>query len=578
MQDSGTIWPRAAPGHAGIRREFVQLRLTLAANNRKKREPVTFHHSHQPFINDVLIAGIFMKHLRSFAFIRGPFYLTFYGLALAAACWCFSAPSTAIAADALDKVRERGTLIWGADQEGGGPYVYPDPKNPEHLIGFEVELADMLAGELGVKAKFYQGQWEDLPEMLDNQIDLALNGFERTPIRLSKYFCTRPYYAFGLQLMAKRNGPLKSWKQLKTAKPDGGAWKIGILGGSEADEYLTELRDHEGYQIEVISYSGNTDPMEHVQTGVLDATVADDCVANFYIDRFPELNLIEWPAQGGYYVGLVGRDDPKLLAALNEALGKIIVDGRLKSLYDRWDLDGRYQMLMLRGAGEGRPAEAVSFWQILALNLPMLLEAAAMTVFLSVTSFPLAIAIGISVAIGRLYGPKIIAKPLGLYVEVLRGTPLMLQLFVIFFLLPKIGLAIPALVAAIAGLAINYSAYESEIYRAGLQAIPRGQMEAALALGLTQSQSIRRIILPQAFRIVIPPVTNDFIALFKDTSVCSVITIVELTKRYSILAQSTGAIVQLAAITAVLYMLMSFPLSVFARWSERRLAAETAGK
>src|SRR5262249_25661941 len=131
-----------------------------------------------------------------------------------------------------------------------------------------------------------------------------------------------------------------------------------------------------------------------------------------------------------------------------------------------------------------------------------------------------------------------------------------------------------ALAAAIAGLAINYSAYEAEIYRAGLQAIPRGQMEAALALGMSQSLAIRRIILPQAFRIVIPPVTNDFIALFKDTSVCSVITIVELTKRYSILALSTGAIVELAALTALLYMLMSFPLSLFARWSERRLAGD----
>jgi len=192
-------------------------------------------------------------------------------------------------------------------------------------------------------------------------------------------------------------------------------------------------------------------------------------------------------------------------------------------------------------------------------------------VFLSIVSFPLAILIGIGVAIGRLYGPWLIAKPLGLYVEVLRGTPLMLQLYAIFFLLPKIGLALPALAAGIAGLAINYSAYESEIYRAGLQAIPRGQMEAALALGMTPALAIRRIILPQAFRIVIPPVTNDFIALFKDTSVCSVITIVELTKRYSILALSTGAIVQLAAITAILYMLMSFPLSVVARYSERRL-------
>ena len=111
----------------------------------------------------------------------------------------------------------------------------------------------------------------------------------------------------------------------------------------------------------------------------------------------------------------------------------------------------------------------------------------------------------------------------------------MLQLFVLFYLLK-----LPPWVAGIAGLAINYSAYEAEIYRAGLQAIPAGQMEAALALGMSRAMALRRVIVPQAVRIVIPPVTNDFIALFKDTSVCSVITLVELTKQYSILANSTG--------------------------------------
>ena len=125
--------------------------------------------------------------------------------------------------------------------------------------------------------------------------------------------------------------------------------------------------------------------------------------------------------------------------------------------------------------------------------------------------------------------------PLAAYVEVIRGTPLMLQLFVLFYLAN-----LPPYVAGIAGLAINYSAYEAEIYRAGLQAIPAGQMEAALALGMSRRLALRRVIVPQAVRIVIPPVTNDFIALFKDSSVCSVITIVELSKQYQILANSTG--------------------------------------
>jgi polar amino acid transport system substrate-binding protein len=477
-------------------------------------------------------------------------------------------------ADSLDEIHRRGTLIWGGDQEGGAPFVFPDPKDPDRLVGFEVELAELLAGELGVKAEFHQGQWEKIPQMLGAQIDVALNGFERTPARVRDYLCTRPYYAFGLQLMVRRDSAIQSWKDLKTGKADGSSWRIGVLGGSEADDRLTELHDKEGWQVEVVRYDGNTNAMEHVQTGLLDATIADDSVADYYVDRYSELKLIGWPIDGGYYVALVAPGEHRLLEALDGALKKIITDGRLKKLYDHWDLDGRSQMLMLRDVGETPAAESASFWQVLTSNLPVLLEAAGMTVFLSIVSFPLAILIGIGVAIGRLYGPWLIAKPLGLYVEVLRGTPLMLQLYAIFFLLPKIGLALPALAAGIAGLAINYSAYESEIYRAGLQAIPRGQMEAALALGMTPALAIRRIILPQAFRIVIPPVTNDFIALFKDTSVCSVITIVELTKRYSILALSTGAIVQLAAITAILYMLMSFPLSVVARYSERRLAGE----
>jgi polar amino acid transport system substrate-binding protein len=159
-------------------------------------------------------------------------------------------------------------------------------------------------------------------------------------------------------------------------------------------------------------------------------------------------------------------------------------------------------------------------------------------------------------------------------VELVRGTPLVLQLYVIFFLLPEIGISIHAFWAAVLGLAINYSAYEAEIYRAGLQAIPAGQMEAALSLGMSRGLALRRIIVPQATRLVIPPVTNDFIALFKDTAVCSVITVVELSKQYSIQARSTGAVIELGLLTAGIYFAMSYPLSILAGRLERRLTPE----
>ena len=184
-------------------------------------------------------------------------------------------------------------------------------------------------------------------------------------------------------------------------------------------------------------------------------------------------------------------------------------------------------------------------------------------------------------ALGRVYGPRWAAVPLGVYVEVIRGTPLLLQLYVIFYMLPKAfpALALDPVYAGILGLAINYSAYEAENYRAGLLAIPRGQMEAALSLGMTRLTALRRVIVPQAFRIVIPPVTNDFIALFKDTSVCSVILITELTRKYNELYNfNRDLVVELAVLTAGLYLVMSYPLALLAGWLERRTHTASGGR
>src|SRR5262249_40367569 len=195
-----------------------------------------------------------------------------------------------------------------------------------------------------------------------------------------------------------------------------------------------------------------------------------------------------------------------------------------------------------------------------------LFKAAGITVLLSFLAMPLAMLIGLLVAVGRLYGPRWLGWLLEAYVEFLRGTPLLLQLYVIYYLLPNYHISIDAFWAGVFGLAINYSAYEAENYRAGLLAIPRGQMEAALSLGMTTWTALRRVIIPQAVRIVIPPVTNDFIALFKDTSVCSIIAVTELTGRYNQLSNNNpSAVLELGMLTAILYLLMSYPLSLLAR-------------
>jgi polar amino acid transport system substrate-binding protein len=217
-----------------------------------------------------------------------------------------------------------------------------------------------------------------------------------------------------------------------------------------------------------------------------------------------------------------------------------------------------------------------------------ILDATWMTIALAFCSMPIAILVGILVAVGRLYGPWFLRAPLTAYVEVLRGTPILLQMYVWFFLAPQLAKMIgwqplmfittlKPFVVGVFALAVNYSAYEAEIFRAGLQAIPRGQMEAALSLGMTPITAIRRILLPQAVRIVIPPVTNDFIALFKDTSICSMILITELTGLYYQNKYDRDLVLQLALVIGLIYLLLSYPLSLLSQWLERRLSRNREG-
>jgi polar amino acid transport system substrate-binding protein len=133
------------------------------------------------------------------------------------------------------------------------------------------------------------------------------------------------------------------------------------------------------------------------------------------------------------------------------------------------------------------------------------------------------------------------------------------------------GIRLNAFLAGVFGLGLNYAASEAENYRAGIQSVPRGQIEASHALGMSRWQSLRHVVLPQALRLVIPPVTNDFIAMFKDSSIVSVITMVELTKVYGMLAMSTYDYIGLGLMTAGIYFALSYPASLFAHWLETRL-------
>jgi polar amino acid transport system substrate-binding protein len=204
--------------------------------------------------------------------------------------------------------------------------------------------------------------------------------------------------------------------------------------------------------------------------------------------------------------------------------------------------------------------------------LPALLRAAAVTLGISVAAMLLAVLAGGAIAAGRVYGGPLLRGVLTVYVEVVRGTPVLLQLFVLYYGLSAF-IKLPALLAAIIGLGLNYAAYESEIYRSALLSIPRMQLEAARTLGLSEWQVFRLVRGPQALRVALAPMTNDFVALLKDSSLVSVITVVELTKQTAIYATNVGSWAVPGALCALFYLALSLPLSRLARALEARWSA-----
>jgi polar amino acid transport system substrate-binding protein len=478
--------------------------------------------------------------------------------------------------------QEKPELRWGTDPTGGGPYIYKDDPNGPY-VGFEVELAEYLAQKLGRTSKPVDAEWTTLPDLLgksrdgDKGIDIVLNGYEARDDLKNKYAATVPYYLYRLQLVARKDDEdVTGWSDLRPKKK-----RIGVLEGSVAFDYCNKRYPGQAVVNKDVATMFNA-VADHT---FADVTVQDNPACVFYVndphykDKF---KLVGDGRQPGEYLIYLRKDDKELLDGLDTAIKDGFKDGTLRKIYQKygiWNVDQEWLAKQVTGEfppdedGEVERAGRGGSGSIWAL-VPQLVRAAGMTVFLSVTSFPLAVLAGVLIALGRVYGPVWVRAPFAVFVEVVRGTPLLLQLWFLFFVLPTYlpFLALDPVVIGILGLAINYAAYEAENYRAGIQSIPTGQMEAALALGMSPVTAIRRVIVPQAVRVVIPPVTNDFIALFKDTSVCSVILITELTRKYNELYNfNRDLVVQLALLTAALYLVMSYPMSFLARALERRL-------
>jgi polar amino acid transport system substrate-binding protein len=462
-------------------------------------------------------------------------------------------------------------LRWGGDAEGGAPFVEADPADPTRVVGFDVEVAGLIAEGLGRVPRFVQVGFTSLdPAAARGDFDIGLSGIEDSPARRARLAVTIPYYEFR-EILTVREADRDRFRSLADLR----GRRIATLGATLAYDLLVAAQAEHG--VIPVTYEDDVHPYSDLALGRVDAVLLDDVLAERGVRRNAGLVNQTADVGVGYYVGILAPEQTALRDRINEILREAMRDGRLEAIFRRWEMWNEDQPRLYARTLAGDGAELVpaagapvpDTWEAARRYLPALLRAAVITLVLSCAAMALAVAIGILIASGRIYGSRPLQAALTAYVEIVRGTPLLLQLFVLYFGLAAV-VQLPAFVAALIGLGLNYAAYESEIYRSALRAVPQGQLDAARTLGLTNRQTLTLVRGPQALRIALAPMTNDFVALLKDSSLVSVITVVELTKQTQIFAANIGSWVVPGALCAAIYLAMSLPLARLARRIEKR--------
>ena len=418
-----------------------------------------------------------------------------------------------------------------------------DATDPLKVRGFDVEVAEVIAKGLRREPRFVQVAWASIEASAERgDFDIGMSGVEDRPALRERKAVTLPYFEFR-EVLAVRAVDRDRYRRLQ----DLAGRRVATLGSTMAYDILLEARGKSG--VIPVSYDDDVHPYTDLLAGRVDAVLLDHVIAERALARAPGFVIQEEPVAVGHYVGVLAKARTALRDSVDAILRAGMRDGTLEKTFRSWNVwDDSQALHFARVLAGGPSAEIVrrddrSTLQTVVSYLPSLVRAAGVTAVLSLLAMAIAVSIGLGVAAGRIY----------------YGLSSVVRL--------------PAFAAAVIGLGLNYAVYEYEIYRAALEAISRAQLEAARTLGLSEAQIFRLVRGPQALRLALAPMTNDFVALLKDSSLVSVITVVELTKQTAIYATNTGSWVIPGILCAAVYLAFSLPLSRFARRLERRWSA-----
>ncbi len=449
------------------------------------------------------------------------------------------------------------------------------------LVGFDADMARELARRMGYSPLLIQTDWAGIQAGLQaGKYDLICASMAITPARLKKMLFSLPYYVSGAQVFARRGlGTLEGKR-------------IGVTEDSTYAHYI-DAHPEAFPDTTIVTYGSEAEIVAAMNTGKIDAFVSDRIVGGFYIKKGAAGDIV--PMGNLLYREAVGisarRDSPKLIRQINQALLALVQDGTYEKIYRKWvgsppDLEvlftawGQYAGDIPKTGPENAAAvekKKPEFVESISAMIPLLSKGALLTLLLSAITAVVSLLSGALVGIGAQARSPVLRRLSNGYIWVVRGTPLLVQLFMSYFALATLvnyllGFeAVGAFGAALIALIVNTTAYNAETLRGGINAVDRGQWDAAASIGMTRKKILRRVILPQAFRDALPSLGNNLVVLIKDTSLVGAITLVELTYAARNVVFQTGQAFVPFLCAAVFYLIIISMVSAGVKAWEKHL-------
>ncbi len=459
-----------------------------------------------------------------------------------------------------DPIQSAGVLRVGTEGTYA-PFSYHDPATGE-LVGYDIDVAKAVGDQLGVTVEFVETPWDSIFAALEaNRFDIVANQVTINPERQAKYDLSQPY-TVGEGVIVTR-------------ADDDSISSLEDLSGKTTAQSITsnwaQVARDAGATVEGVE--GFAQAITLLNQGRIDATVNDSVAVYAYLAETGDTS-VKIAAQTGETSdqGFAARKDSGLLPELNGALDQLRADGRLSAISEKYLKADATGGATDAAQSPGATPEVRSAFQLVLDNLwPLAKAALTMTIPLTIISFIIGLVIALAVALARLSSNVVVSNVARFYISIIRGTPLLVQLFIVFYALPEFGVRIDPFPAAVIAFSLNVGGYAAEIIRSAILSVPKGQWEAAETIGYHYTGALRRIILPQAARVAVPPLSNTLISLVKDTSLASTILVTELLRQAQIVAAPTFEFFALYGTAAIYYWVICLALSFGQARVEHRL-------